>query len=128
MNIVIKAKKFLKKVICKLLKTGNEVYYINGVEHLPPPLEAEEEQKVIELLGIDPNASSKLIEHKGATDLNFAICGDTAIIADGNKLIVGYGTEAFKTACQKMEDMQNTNFYITNKNGLINISPFYLYI
>ena len=63
MLIIEKIKYFLKKVFENLLKKNNEVYYINGVEHLPPPLDVEEEQKAIDLLGSDPNASSKLIEH-----------------------------------------------------------------
>ena len=58
-----KIKCFIKRFFEKLLKPNNEVYYINGVEHLPPPLESDEEQQTIELLGIDPKASSKLIEH-----------------------------------------------------------------
>ena len=40
-----------------------QVFYINGPELLPPPLSPEDEQKAIDALGIDPNASSRLIEH-----------------------------------------------------------------
>ena len=58
-----KLKKLFEKFIRKLLSRHNEVYYINGVEHLPPPLDAEEELRIIEELGVDPQSSSKLIEH-----------------------------------------------------------------
>lgn len=61
MNIFLKVKLIIKQVFLKIFK--NEVYYINGAEMLPPPLEAEKEQEVIERLGTDPNASSVLIEH-----------------------------------------------------------------
>ena len=40
-----------------------QVFYINGPELLPPPLSPEDEQEAIDALGIDPNASSRLIEH-----------------------------------------------------------------
>lgn len=42
---------------------GKEVYYINGTEHLPPPLPPEREQEVIDSLDSDPAAASILIEH-----------------------------------------------------------------
>ena len=50
------------KIICKL-RGRKEIYYVNGVELLPPPLSQEEEQKMIDLLGSVPNASATLIEH-----------------------------------------------------------------
>ncbi len=63
MVILEKIKSFFEKIFRKMLSNGNEVYYINGVEHLPPPLGADEEQQAIEQLGLNPQASSKLIEH-----------------------------------------------------------------
>ena len=50
-----------KKIFSKLFK--KEVYYVNGAELLPPPLNAEEENEAIQALGKDPGASAKLIEH-----------------------------------------------------------------
>lgn len=43
---------------------GNEVHYIGGSEILPAPLEAQEEQKMIHMLGTvkEPEARAKLIE------------------------------------------------------------------
>ena len=61
--IIVKIKNFFVKTLSKLLRSDNEVYYINGVEHLPPPLDLEEEQRAIDQLGTNPQASSELIEH-----------------------------------------------------------------
>ena len=59
-----KIKAFFVRILKKLFKfTDKEVYYINGAELLPPPLSQEEENEAIQLLGKDPQASSKLIEH-----------------------------------------------------------------
>lgn len=63
MNILATIKNFFARLLNRMLSKNNEVFYINGVEHLPPPLDAEEEQQVIERLGLDPQASSVLIEH-----------------------------------------------------------------
>ena len=41
----------------------NGIYYINGAEVLPPPLEKEEENEMIGRLGEDERARQKLIEH-----------------------------------------------------------------
>ncbi len=51
--------------INRLLKNnGNGIFYINGVNTLPPPLEADEENKVIKELDIgNEEAKQKLIEH-----------------------------------------------------------------
>ena len=46
-----------------LLKHKNEVYYINGAEVLPPPLDKEEENEAICRLGEDDDARRTLIEH-----------------------------------------------------------------
>ena len=42
---------------------GNENYYINGADVLPPPLSAEEEADAIARLGLDESAVALLIEH-----------------------------------------------------------------
>ncbi|MBQ8145348.1 MAG: RNA polymerase sporulation sigma factor SigE [Clostridia bacterium] len=63
MNILATIKNFFARLLNRMLSKNNEVFYINGVEHLPPPLDAEEEQQVIEQLGLNPQASSVLIEH-----------------------------------------------------------------
>ena len=48
-----------------LLRRTNEVHYIGGTDVLPPPLEPEQEQQLIAMLGQenDAKASSRLIEH-----------------------------------------------------------------
>jgi len=51
----------IKKWIRRHKKNG--VYYINGAEVLPPPLEKEEENEMICRLGEDERARQKLIEH-----------------------------------------------------------------
>lgn len=62
MNLISKAKQFINSLFHKLF-SKKELYFINGTELLPPPLDSEEEQSVIERLGIDPGASTLLIEH-----------------------------------------------------------------
>ena len=48
----------------KLFKTESVINYINGHETLPPPLKPEEEQRVFEMLNINPKfAREKLITH-----------------------------------------------------------------
>lgn len=48
----------------KLFKTQSVIDYINGHETLPPPLKPEEEQRVFEMLNINPKfAREKLITH-----------------------------------------------------------------
>lgn len=39
------------------------IYYINGAEVLPPPLEKEEESEIISRIGEDEDARQRLIEH-----------------------------------------------------------------
>lgn len=48
-----------------LLRRTNEVHYIGGTDVLPPPLEPEQEQQLIAILGQenDAKARSRLIEH-----------------------------------------------------------------
>ncbi len=52
---------WLKFLLKRCKKKG--IYYINGAEVLPPPLEREEENLVIAQLGEDEMARQKLIEH-----------------------------------------------------------------
>ncbi len=50
--------------INKLFKNESLIDYINGHETLPPPLKPEEEQRVFDMLQIDPkSAREKLITH-----------------------------------------------------------------
>lgn len=62
MKLFGKIRNFLIKLFYAIFKK-KEIYYISGTELLPPPLEADEEQRVIEQLGKEPSAASKLIEH-----------------------------------------------------------------
>ncbi len=59
--MLTKIRMLLAKLYLKLFK--KEVYYVNGPDVLPPPLSQEEEAEQIRLLGRDPNAAVKLIEH-----------------------------------------------------------------
>ena len=58
MKLLNKLRMFFLKIVPK-----KEVFFINGAEMLPAPLEAEEEAKVIEQLGKKPESASILIEH-----------------------------------------------------------------
>lgn len=49
--------------IREVLGVGDELFYINGPQTLPPPLSSEEEAEFIERIEIDENAKKKLIEH-----------------------------------------------------------------
>lgn len=49
--------------IREVLGVGDELFYINGPQTLPPPLSYEEEAEFIERIEIDENAKKKLIEH-----------------------------------------------------------------
>ena len=52
---------YVRKII---LKKENGIYYINGPETLPPPLDTEEENECLKkLLQNDANAKNKLVEH-----------------------------------------------------------------
>ena len=62
MKLLFKVKAIVKSLFEKLF-SKKEVYFINGTELLPPPLDSEEEQRVIERLGYDPEAATTLIEH-----------------------------------------------------------------
>ena len=47
----------------RLLKRRNGVFYINGPETLPPPLNSEEERAILERLEDEPSLRSVLVEH-----------------------------------------------------------------
>ena len=61
MNLILLCKKYFCRFWQGLSK--NEIYYINGTEMLPPPLDQDKEQEMIERLGEDKIAASTLIEH-----------------------------------------------------------------
>lgn len=57
---------FFKKIKTKLLrlfKKRNEIFYIGGSETLPSPLEKEEEQRLVALMGENVSIRDRLIEH-----------------------------------------------------------------
>ena len=54
--------KFLK-ALPENRRERSEIYYINGAQTLPPPLEEEEEAECISRLGKDIEARNELIEH-----------------------------------------------------------------
>ncbi len=51
------------KLILRLFGGSGEVYYVNGADTLPPPLNPEEEAEALAALGNDPEATDKLIRH-----------------------------------------------------------------
>ena len=53
----------LSKIISFFGLERKETHYIGGKESLPSPLEKEEEQKLIGLLGEDPSVRDTLVEH-----------------------------------------------------------------
>lgn len=55
--------KFIDKIIRLLTRSTNELYYINGPDVLPQPLEAEEEARMIENKDTDLSLRSVLVEH-----------------------------------------------------------------
>ena len=62
-----KVRLLISKLIIKnlrLKKFFDPILYINGPEKLPPPLSAEEEKEVFDLISSDPDkAKTTLIEH-----------------------------------------------------------------
>jgi len=62
MRVLYKIKRAFVRLYFRLIGRRS-VFYINGTEHLPPPLSAEMEQEVIDRLDTDPLATSVLIEH-----------------------------------------------------------------
>ena len=62
--LLLRIRYFLLKIKLRLqnLLFKNTIYYINGSETLPPPLSAEEEERMISIIDSD-EAKSKLIEH-----------------------------------------------------------------
>lgn len=57
-NLIVKIRKFLARII-----SCDEIYYINGPDLLPPPLDAEKEAEILALMKTDPSKSTVLIEH-----------------------------------------------------------------
>ena len=57
MRLIERIKRFLNRIFGR-----SSVYYINGSETLPPPLESEEEERMIENIACD-YAKQALIEH-----------------------------------------------------------------
>ncbi|MBQ3183318.1 MAG: RNA polymerase sporulation sigma factor SigE [Clostridia bacterium] len=55
--------KIIDKLIRLLTGSTKELYYINGPDVLPQPLEAEEEARLIEEKDEDPSVRSVLVEH-----------------------------------------------------------------
>lgn len=53
----------ITKIKKMLFTQENGVYYINGPETLPPPLEAEEETEILKRIEYDPDAKQTLVEH-----------------------------------------------------------------
>ena len=53
----------LSKILSFFGLERKETHYIGGKENLPSPLEKEEEQKLIGLLGEDPSVRDTLVEH-----------------------------------------------------------------
>ena len=53
----------LKEYLARRKGRGKGIYYINGTEVLPPPLEREEENEFICRMGEDESARQMLIEH-----------------------------------------------------------------
>ena len=62
MSFIIGFWEKIKKRILKKRKVRG-IYYVNGAEVLPPPLEKDEESEIICRLGEDESARQKLIEH-----------------------------------------------------------------
>ncbi len=60
-GIIARIRKLWERWRFKRCKNG--IYYINGTEVLPPPLDKEEENEVICRLGEDDSARQTLIEH-----------------------------------------------------------------
>lgn len=56
-RLIIKIKAFFLKIFCK-----NKVYYINGCETLPPPLDIEEEERLVKDISSE-RSRQILIEH-----------------------------------------------------------------
>ena len=61
MRAIVEFFEKIKKRLCR--RKGKGIYYINGAEVLPPPLEKDEENEMICRLNEDEDARQKLIEH-----------------------------------------------------------------
>lgn len=53
----------IKNMLCVCREEENEIFYINGPQTLPPPLEDEREAECISRLEYDQSARNELIEH-----------------------------------------------------------------
>ena len=63
MRIIFTWWRRLKEFLARRRKSGKGIYYVNGTEVLPPPLEREEENEFICRMGEDEGARQALIEH-----------------------------------------------------------------
>ena len=56
---------FLKRLLVRLLhrRTWGQIYYINGPDVLPAPLEREEEEEILSAIATDESKRAVLIEH-----------------------------------------------------------------
>ena len=63
MRIIFAWWRKLKEYLARRKGCGRGIYYINGTEVLPPPLEREEENEFICRMGEDEEARQMLIEH-----------------------------------------------------------------
>ena len=61
-GLFLSLKKYLSRKI-KASQESNEIYYVNGTEMLPPPLDKDEELEMICRMQTDPEARGLLIEH-----------------------------------------------------------------
>ena len=57
-TLISKIRRFMAFILHK-----KEIYYINGPDLLPPPLEAQEEAKILAMMEENPENASVLIEH-----------------------------------------------------------------
>ena len=60
--VMIRVVKCIKRVLLRLLRSRNELYYINGNDALPPPLDPDIEEKMIDTID-SPESKRILIEH-----------------------------------------------------------------
>ena len=56
-------KRIIRRIAQFFSLNREDVHYIGGAESLPTPLEKDEEQQLIALLGVDPSVRNTLIEH-----------------------------------------------------------------
>ena len=61
MSVITVIKSIAKRLFLLNLKPRG-VFYLNSTEHLPPPLSAEEEQKIIDKIDVLPQPDGPIIE------------------------------------------------------------------